>query len=272
MFGRQKLAELAAEFLGTGVLTLVTLKVLYSLGVPFFVAMASGLVLAMLVFVFAAKSWGYFNPAITLAMVTVRKIDAITGVMYIVVQLLGAWAAYGLYTYMMNGSPAELTTSFNWQSVTVQAVGTGIFAIGLAAAVYRVYSRAVSASLIGLSLMIGMLVALTVTVSQLTGQGSIVSGFLNPAVSLGVRGWNIWGSLGWGVSVLGPVIGAVVGINLYRYLFADTAELAAAEAAVTAPATVSTAATTSKAKPAAKRPAAAAKRATTKKRTTARKK
>lgn len=267
MFGRQKLAELAAEFLGTGVLTLVTLKVLYSLGVPFFVAMASGLVLAMLVFVFAAKSWGYFNPAITLAMVTVRRIDAITGVMYIVVQLLGAWAAYGLYTYMMNGSPAQLTTNFNWQSVTVQAVGTGVLALGLAAAVYRAYTRAVSAALIGLSLMVGMLIALTVTVSQLTGQGSIVAGFLNPAVSLGVRGWNIWGSLGWGVSVLGPVIGAVVGVNLYRYLFADPAEIVVAEASVSAPATVKPTATTAKAKakPATKRATAAKKRTTRKK-------
>lgn len=263
MFGRQKLAELAAEFLGTGVLTLVTLKVLYSLGVPFFVAMAAGLTLAMLIFVFAARSWGYFNPAITLAMVTIRKIDAITGVMYIIVQLLGAWAAYGLYTYMQNGSPAELTTSFNWQSVTVQAVGTGVFAIGLAAAIYRAYTRVAVASYIGLSLMVGMLLALTVTVSQLTGQGSIVSGFLNPAVSLGVRGWNIWGSLGWGVSVLGPVIGAVVGVNLYKYLFVDPAEAAVAESAVAAPATVKPVTTTSKAKVA--KPAA--KRATTKKRT-----
>jgi hypothetical protein len=39
MFGKQKLAALVAEFLGTGILTLVSLKVLYSLGVPFFVAM-----------------------------------------------------------------------------------------------------------------------------------------------------------------------------------------------------------------------------------------
>lgn len=260
MFGRQKLAELAAEFLGTGVLTLVTLKVLYSLGVPFFVAMAAGLVLAMLVFVFAAKSWGYFNPAITIGMVTARKIDAITGVMYIIVQLLGAWAAYGLYTYMMNGSPSELTTSFSWQSVTVQAVGTGIFALGVAAAVYRAYSQAATAAFLGLSLMIGMVVAMTVSVSQLTGQGSIVSGFLNPAVSLGVRGWNIWGSLGWGVSVLGPVIGAVVGVNLYKYLFADK------EAAV-----VAAPAAKPVSKPARAASKSTAKRASTSKRTTAKK-
>ena len=237
MFGKQKLAALVAEFLGTGILTLVSLKILYSLGVPFFVAMGSGLVLAMLVYVFVANSWGYFNPAITLAMVTVRKMDAISGLLYIVVQLLGAWAAYGVYTYMMNGSPAELTTSFNWQSVTVQAVGSGIFAVGIAAAVYQGLNRVRSAAWIGLSLMVGMLIALTVSVSPLTGQGSIVSGFLNPAVSLGVRGWDIWGSLGWGVSVLGPVIGAVVGVNIYKYLFADT-ELIVDSAAVVTPTAV----------------------------------
>jgi glycerol uptake facilitator-like aquaporin len=266
MFGKQKLAALVAEFLGTGILTLVSLKVLYSLGVPFFVAMGVGVALAMLVFVFVARSWGYFNPAITLAMVTVRKIDALTGLLYIVVQLLGAWAAYGVYTYMMNGSPSELTTSFNWQSVTVQAVGTGIFAVGIAAAVYQAVSRTAAAAFVGVSLFVGMLVALTVSVSPLTGQGSIVSGFLNPAVSLGVRGWNIWGSLGWGVSVLGPVIGAVVGLNVYKYLFAD-ADLvvasAAASPAVVKPAsrTTTKAATTKRA--AAKKPAA--KKKTTRK-------
>jgi aquaporin rerated protein, other eukaryote len=271
MFGKQKLASLVAEFLGSGVLTLVTLKVLYSLGVPFFVAMAAGLVLAMLVFVFAARSWGYFNPAITLAMVTIRRIDAITGVMYIIVQLLGAWAGYGLYTYMMNGSPSELTTSFSWQSVTVQAVGTGVFALGLAAAIYQAFSRVVTASIIGLSFMVGMLIALTISVSQLTGQGTIVSGFLNPAVSLGVRGWNIWGSLGWGVSVLGPVIGAVVGVNLYKYLFADATEVAVTSAASAAkPAVVKPASRTATAKTATKR--AAAKKPAAKKRTAARKK
>jgi aquaporin related protein len=218
----------------------------------------------MIVFVFAARSWGYFNPAITLAMVTVRRIDAITGLMYIIVQLLGAWAAYGVYTYMMNGSPAELTTSFNWQSVTVQAVGTGVFAIGLAAAIYQALTRATQAAFIGLSLFVGMLIALTVSISQLTGQGSIVAGFLNPAVSLGVRGWNIWGSLGWGVSVLGPVIGAVVGVNLYRYLFADAG--VAVAAAATSPAVARPAAKTATAKRATTKRAAAkpaAKRKTT---------
>jgi glycerol uptake facilitator-like aquaporin len=167
---------------------------------------------------------------------------------------------------MMNGSPSELTTSFNWQSVTVQAVGTGIFAVGIAAAVYQAVSRTAAAAFVGVSLFVGMLVALTVSVSPLTGQGSIVSGFLNPAVSLGVRGWNIWGSLGWGVSVLGPVIGAVVGLNVYKYLFAD-ADLvvasAAASPAVVKPAsrTTTKAATTKRA--AAKKPAA--KKKTTRK-------
>jgi glycerol uptake facilitator-like aquaporin len=221
MFGKQKIAALVAEFLGSGVLTLVTLKMLYVLGVSFFVAMATGLVLGMLVFIFASRGSGYFNPAVTLALVTVRKLDAITGLLYIIVQLLGAWAAYGLYTYLSGSSTSVLTTSFSWQSVTVQAVGAGVFSIGLAAAIYQGFSRAVTASVVGVSVLVGMLIALTLSINQLTGQGSIVSGFLNPAVSLGARGWEIWGSLGWGVSVLGPVIGSVVGFNLYHYLFAE---------------------------------------------------
>jgi hypothetical protein len=50
---------------------------------------------------------------------------------------------------------------------------------------------------------------------------------LNPAVALGAQAWV------WGTYVLGPVVGALVGVNLYAYLFAGGTR---AKAAVAAPA------------------------------------
>ncbi len=233
MFGKQKLAALVAEFLGAGVLTLVTLRVVYTLGVPYFVAIAVGLAMAGVVFTFAARSWGYFNPAVTLGLMSVRRIDAVSGVMYIIAQLLGGWAAYGVFTYMVNSSTPELTSSFSWQAVTVQAVGTGVFTLGLVAAVYQGFSRAVTASFAGIAMAVGLLIALTATLNNLTGGASFAGGFLNPAVSLGARGWEVFGNNGWGLGVLGPVIGAVVGANVYHYLLAD-AEVVAVKAAAPA--------------------------------------
>lgn len=261
MFGKQKLAALAAEFLGAGVLTLVVLRVMYSsLGVPFFVALGAGLALTMLVFVFAARSWGYFNPAITLGLWTVRKIDTVTAALYVVAQLLGAWAAYALYSYIASSDAPALNQTFSWHAMTIEAVGSGIFAIGVAAAIYQGVSRAATAAFAGLALMLGMLVSLTAVVTA-TGVPQFTGGFLNPAVALGVHAWDIWGANGWGVSVLGSVVGALVGFNVYAYLFAETAPFAVRRASA-APVAAKPAANK---KASVKKPAAKKKTATRKK-------
>jgi hypothetical protein len=57
---------------------------------------------------------------------------------------------------------------------------------------------------------------------------SAALGLLNPAVAHGVRAWV------WGTYVLGPVIGAVIGVNLYALLFADTTAVAATSSAASA--------------------------------------
>lgn len=216
MFGRQKIATLVAEFLGTGVLTLLILSVQRStIGVPFFVAMAGGLTVALMMFALARSSGGHFNPALTLALWTARKVSTLNAVLYVAVQLLGAWAAYYLYSYFVNSSLQQVGGHYSGRILVAEAVGTGIFAFGWAAALYQGYSRAVTAALAGLAYMIGIVAA-----------ASTAIGLLNPAVALGVKAWV------WGTYVLGPVLGAIVGVNLYSFLFADAAALTAGESAV----------------------------------------
>jgi glycerol uptake facilitator-like aquaporin len=41
-------------------------------------------------------------------------------------------------------------------------------------------------------------------------------GVVNPAVALGARSWV------WGTFVLGPVLGGIIGFNLYSLLFAKS--------------------------------------------------
>jgi len=207
MFGRNKIAMVTAEFLGTGILTLVVLAVSKStIGIPYFVGIAAGLVLVAMVFAFSAVSGTHINPAITLGMWTVRKISALKAVVYIAAQLLGAGAAYLLYTYFV-GQTWDNSGNFQSKVLIAETVGTFIFAMGIAAAVYQRYEVGKAAAVIGISLTLGVLVA------SVAG-----GGFLNPAVAFGARAW-VWGSY-----VLGPVLGAVIAFNLYGLLFAQFAD------------------------------------------------
>lgn len=243
MFGRRKIATLVAEFLGTGVLTLLILSVQRStIGVPFFVAMAAGLTLALMTFTLAGNSRAHFNPAITLAMWTARRIPTITGLLYIAMQMLGGWGAYWLYNYYVTTPLQPVGGNYKTTILVAEAVGTAIFAFGLAAAFYQRFAPAVRASVAGLAYMIGIVAA-----------SSAAIGLLNPAVALGVNAWE------WGTYVLGPVIGAIVGVNLFGLLFADPA-VAAANAAADVPTTTTTSASVKRAT--AKKPATRKKKTT----------
>ncbi|MGC1177438.1 MAG: aquaporin [Candidatus Saccharimonadales bacterium] len=212
MFGRRNIATLVAEFLGTGALTLLVLSVQRStIGVPFFVAAAAGLIVALMSFALAGASGAYFNPAITLGMWTARKIATIKAVAYIAAQLLGALAASALYVYLVNNKLQQVGGHYTGRILTAEAVGTGIFGFAFAAVSIQGFSRAVSASFVGLGLMLGIIAASPAAI-----------GLLNPAVALGAHAWV------WGTYVLGPVLGAVIGINLYGMLFAAPEKLVVA--------------------------------------------
>lgn len=252
MFGRRKVAALVAEFVGTGVLTLVFLSVQRStIGVPYFVAIAAGLVVVMLTFVVGTVSGGYANPAITLAMWTARRLSTLTAALYVVVQLLGAWAAYGVYTYFVNSSLQPIGGDYTGRVLVAEAIGAFVLALGWGYLTFRArLAVGARAAVLGVSFTLAVIVAAAVGI-----------GIVNPAVALGIRAWDIWGSMGWGTYVLGPVLGAVIGVNLYGLLFAgrDEDETVIVEEVIV---------TEAVAVPAAKRTTAAKK--TTKKTTAAR--
>ncbi len=227
MFGRRKIATLVAEFLGTGVLTLLVLSVQRStIGVPFFVALAAGLAVALLYFAVGNVSGGHFNPALTIGVWTARKIATAQAVLYIAVQLLGAWGAYWLYTYYAKNPLQPIGGKFDYHVLVAEAVGTAIFAFGYASALFQGFSTAVRASVGGIAYIVGVVAASAAAI-----------GLINPALALGVRAW-VWGSY-----VLGPVIGAVVGVQLYNLLFAEATDVAPALVPVAAASTIRTSST-----------------------------
>lgn len=207
MFGRNKVAMLVAEFLGTAVLTLVVLSVQRStIGIAYFVALAAGLAVASLSYVFTNVSGAHFNPAITIGAWTARKVKTLPALSYIVAQLLGGWAAYGIYTYFVNSSLQEIGGHYTTRVLVAEAVGAFIFAFIWAA----VAAQKLGANLVGAGLTLGIVVASVASI-----------GFINPAVAMGARAWNIWGSMGWGTYLLGPVLGAVIAFNLYDLVFSE---------------------------------------------------
>jgi aquaporin NIP len=254
MFGRNKIAALVAEFLGTGILTLLVLSVQRStIGVPFFVALAAGLTIAVMYFALGEVSGAQFNPALSFALWTARKLSTAKMVLYIAVHMLGAWAAYALYTYFANNTLQPIGGHFTWLILVAEGVGAFVFAFGWAATVYRGYTTPTKASIAGISYTVGVVAASAAAI-----------GLVNPALALGVRAW-VWGSY-----VLGPVIGAVIAVNLYGLLFATASDVEpplVAVAATVAPSAAATAVTTATRKPR-KSAATAASKTTAAKKTT----
>ncbi|MGB4758998.1 MAG: aquaporin [Candidatus Saccharimonadales bacterium] len=205
MFGRAKLAAVTAEFLGTGLLTLAVLTAATRGAIP--AAFAAGLTLAVGVLIFGKVSGAHFNPAITLGFWTAGKVKTLKAIAYVAVQVLGAYAAFKLFEYL-TGNPLNTGSGeFSGRGLTAEAIGTFVLALAVAVAVYRKYTSAQAAATIGGGIALGVVVA---------SAGSI--GFINPAIGLSVLGFDSWV---WGIYVVGPIVGAIVGVNLYALLFDD---------------------------------------------------
>jgi aquaporin Z len=206
MFRKNKLAMLVGEFLGTAALTLIILAISHSqLSLGYFIATSAGLMVALMTLALAGISGAIFNPAMTVGLWTVRKLRTLQAISYLIVQLAGAEAAWLLFVYLTKLTGIHNTGTYSARILVAEVAGTFIFAFGWAAAIYQRFNLFAKAATIGGSLTAGALVA---------SLGS--NGFLNPAVALGLHQW------GWGTYVLGPVLGAVIGFNLYNLLFVET--------------------------------------------------
>lgn len=206
MFRKNKLAMLVGEFLGTGSLTLAVLAISHSqLSLSYFIASAAGLMMALMTLALAGISGAVFNPAVTIGLWTVRKLRTLQALSYLAVQLLAGIVAWELFVYLTKISGIHNTGAYSARVLVAEVVGTFIFTFGWAAAIYQRFTLFTRAVTIGASLTAGALVA---------SLGS--AGLMNPAVALGLHQWA------WGTYVLGPVLGAVIGFNLYNLLFVET--------------------------------------------------
>jgi len=258
MFRKNKLAMLVGEFLGTLSLTLMVIAISrqqYTFSPSLFIAATAGLVVVLMTLALGNISGAVFNPAMTIGLWTVRKLRTVQALSYIAVQLAGAAVAWEVFVYFAQVKGVSNNGHYNERILVAEIAGSFVFAFIWAAAVYQRFSLFAKAAAIGGALAAGSLIA---------SLGS--AGILNPAVALGVRQWA------WGTYVLGPVLGAIIGFNLYNLLFVET-ELAEVAEAKAEKATVSAPAHAKTAKPAAaKKPVAVKSKATSAKPAAAKKK
>lgn len=202
---KRNIAALVAEALGTAILTGAILAVSRSaIGVPYFVALGVGLTMAMLVLLVGATSGAHVNPAVTVGLWTARKISTVRGLAYVAAQFVGAVAAYSLYNYLVpTGMQNIAGPDFQWPVLVAELVGAAIFTMGVAAAVFQNYEGGKRAATVGGSLAVGIIIA-----------GIASNGIINPAAALGVDSWSK-------AYVIGPLIGGVIGVNLFALMFAD---------------------------------------------------
>lgn len=205
MFGRPKIAMVVAEFLGAATLTSVVLAVSKSgVGFSYFIAGGLGLAMALLVLVVGSASAAHYNPAVTVGLWTVRKIRTLDAVVYLAAQFLGAVAAWRLVVYLTDQSLKNIAgRTFDWRVLVAEGLGALVLTLGVSAATYKGLKGLEWAAAVGGALFLGVLVA------------SLASnGLINPAVALGVQSWSK-------AYVVGPLLGGVVGANLYYWVFVD---------------------------------------------------
>lgn len=193
--------KLLAEAVGTGTLTFLVLSSV-AIELPVSTPVIAGLTLGLFVYTIGAISGSHINPAVTIGLWSIGKIDIREGVEYIMSQVVGALVAMYLFTLAFGISVPAVTMETSLPIFIAEAVGAAILLFGICSVVYQKVNDSAAGLVIGGSLLLGILVA-----APLSG------GVLNPAVALGS------GSISWGYFIA-PVVGAVASCWFYRWLVA----------------------------------------------------
>ncbi|MXZ63369.1 MAG: aquaporin [Chloroflexi bacterium] len=212
--------KLAAEALGAFTLVFIAAGAVIVTGGANLVAiaLAHGLAIALMVSAVGHVSGGLFNPALTIGLWATRRIATISGILYILAQLLGAVVAALALTVLFPDVMRQ-ATSLGTPAISpgidfVQAVGIeAIVTLFLMTAVFGTMLDPRGPHLGGFG--IGLIITMNIfAVGSLTGAAMNPARAFGPALASGT--WDdhlVW----W----IGPIIGAVLAAVVYHYVFAD---------------------------------------------------
>lgn len=198
---RKAVAPVVAEFLAAGVLVMVALILGQTTAVSYFIGTSVAVAAAVVYMLFGAVSGAHANPAVTFGLWAMRKIGTLRGISYIAAQLLGGLASWQLFQYLTDHTLTARTIPFSTPVWLAEVVGTAVVAMAFAAVLTHKFDALYSGLLIGASYFAGIIIAATASL-----------GYINPAVALASRAWS-------SVYVLGPLVGGLVGVLIYAFLF-----------------------------------------------------
>ena len=191
-----------AEFIGTAVLSLAVVGSIIN-GAGFVTLLTVGLTLGLLVATIGSISGAHVNPAVTLGLLSIKKINWKEALIYIVAQFAGA--ALALILVRLHGVPSlDITFDFSWATIIAEVIGALVFTFGIASIVLATDSAKAESKapfVIGGSLTLGATIA--------AGLGS--NAILNPAVAFAIGSFGL-------AYIIGPLVGAVAGVWLFKAL------------------------------------------------------
>ena len=185
------------------------------------IALAHGLVLAVLVSAFGAISGGHFNPAVTAAVLVAGKTQGVRTVLYFIVQSIGAIGT-GLFLVAIFpeatrvasglGTPALADSVDPLSGVLVEFVATLVLLFAVLGTAVDPRGPKIGGLAIGLAIAADIMFA-----GPLTGASMNPARWLGPALVSGNLA-NAW------VYLVGPFAASIVAGLLWRYVFAERSE------------------------------------------------
>ena len=210
-----------AEFVGTALFVMVGAgSAVTNAGYPgavgaLGVAAAHGIGLAVLVSATMYISGGHLNPAVTIALLAARRIDAATAGAYVAAQIagatLGAFAVKGLFpagavNATNAGTPALAAHVTLAQGISIEALFTFLLMTAVLGTIVSTEAPKIGGFGVGLSVFAG-----AITVGPLTGA------VFNPARAIGpaLASWEFHGQA---VYWIGPIVGATLAALLWKFV------------------------------------------------------
>lgn len=192
-----------AEFIGTFCLSLVVLLAISMRGpLPLAVPLIAGLTLMLFVYTIGSISGSHINPAVTLGLLSIKKISIKEAGTYILAQLLGGLFAAIIVERVLDITLKTVRTgAFDSGIFFAETLGMFFFAFGIASVVYGRTKEHLSGIVVGGSLLLGIMIA--------SFSGAL--GILNPAVAVALNATTV-------VYLLAPIVGSVAGFWAYKSL------------------------------------------------------
>lgn len=228
----EAIGTFALCFIGAGSICLATYKGFAPGADLLAIAMAHGIILAIAVSATMNVSGGHLNPAVTVAMLVTKRIDAARAIQYIVAQLIGGIVAGMLVLGIFKG----MTTASGTELIQAAGLGTPAFAQPITTAgailieailtfllVFAIFGTAVDprAPKIG-----GFGIGLTIAADILVG-GPLTGAAMNPARTFGpgiVAAMTGNLAVFWSQQIVywvGPILGAVGAALVYDGLILE---------------------------------------------------